>query len=127
MSFASMFSFYQLIKKMLLEIKRQKENPTLKRLAGKGRIFCVFPRLLHLQLKGLDLYSPENLRGDKTLRYKRKTEILRGQEELGVVLKFTSETKKPTRRPVCGESKKHWSSQCSSSQAASRGRKFESF
>ena len=74
----------------------------------------VFQRVLPpknaLQTKRPVFYSPGEFtgRGSEPHLHKRKVEILRCRGKRGFELKFTPKTKKPTRRPVGGESKK-WS------------------
>ena len=81
------------------------------KLTIKGRASRrVFPPKNALQTKRPVFYSPGEFTGrrSETHRHKRKVEILRFRAKTQVELKFTPKTKKPTRRPVGGESKK-WS------------------
>ena len=68
-----------LIMNLLQHIFSQVENPVFQFQKSRGRIFCVFPRLLLLQSKSLDFYSPGEFtgRGSETHLHKRKVEILR--------------------------------------------------
>ena len=70
----------------------------------------VLPPKNALQTKRPVFYSPGEFTGKRpeTHLHKRKLEILRCQEKRGIELNFTLKTKKPTRGPVVGESKK-WS------------------
>ena len=70
----------------------------------------VFPSKNALQTKRPVFYSPGEFtgRGSEPHLHKRKAEILRCRAKTRIELKFTPKTKKPTRRPVGGESRK-WS------------------
>ena len=89
-------------------------------LAGAFRSFrSGFAELANHRLKGIHVVPFEN-RGhhlgacgtaseaSEAHLHKRKVEILRCRAKTQVELKFTPEMKKPTRRPVGGESKKWW-------------------
>ena len=81
------------------------------KLTIKGRASRrVFPSKNALRTKRPVFYSPGEFtgRGSDAHLHKRKVEILRFRAKTQVELKFTPKTKKPTRRPVGGESKK-WS------------------
>ena len=81
------------------------------KLTIKGRASRrVFPSKNALRTKRPVFYSPGEFtgRGSEAHLHKRKVEILRFRAKTQVELKFTPKTKKPTRRPVGGESKK-WS------------------
>ena len=76
------------------------------KLTIKGRFFNVcFLKKKALRTKRPVFYSPGEFtgRGSEAHLHKRKVEILRCRGKRGVELKFTPETKKPTRRPVGGE------------------------
>ena len=92
-------------------IKDHKINVRQRKIDNQKSVFQrVFPSKNALQSKSLDFYSPGEFTGKRpeTHLHKRKLEILRCQEKRGIELKFTLKTKKPTRGPVGGESKK-WS------------------
>ena len=71
----------------------------------------MFPRLLLLQSKSLDFYSPGEFtgRGSETHLHKRKVEILRFQAKRELSSNLPPKRKKTTRRPIGGEFKKWWS------------------
>ena len=92
-------------------IKDHKINVRQRKIDNQKSVFQrVFPSKNALQSKSLDFYSPGEFTGKRpeTHLHKRKLEILRCQEKRGIELNFTLKTKKPTRGPVVGESKK-WS------------------
>ena len=95
-----------MICQIFLKIKPRKEK-----IDDQRSVFQrVFPPKNALRTKRPVFYSPGEFtgRGSETHLHKRKVEILRCRGKQGVELKFTPKTKKPTRRPVGGESKKWW-------------------